>query len=258
MTLTQEFEIQGFIRVEAGLDADYATTLNDAVWSWLRSLHGILRHDHGSWKVKAPWIGLKDFKEERVFDRLNDQPFTAAIEELLGTGCWAHPANWGGFLVKFPDTEPGSWRVPSDFWHVDFHYTNDPSALFGLRVFIYLSDVISHGGATLVVERSHQLVREFVGNLSERSLSKGFGAVRDRFNVSDPWLIRLTDASDRAPDRNKWSMTPATIRGVDVKVSELVGQCGDVYLMHPWLVHNASPNASAQPRFMRAKDIRVS
>ena len=48
---------------------------------------------------------------------------------------------------------------------------------------------------------------------------------------------------------------PAVVGGVAVRVVELCGGPGDVILMHPWLLHAASPNASDRPRFMLAKDI---
>lgn len=45
------------------------------------------------------------------------------------------------------------------------------------------------------------------------------------------------------------------VEGVPVRVEELCAEPGDVVVMHPWLVHAPSPNASDGPRLMLAKDI---
>ncbi len=48
------------------------------------------------------------------------------------------------------------------------------------------------------------------------------------------------------------------LRGVTVRVRELTGRRGDVFLCHPWLLHAASANAGTAPRFARSKHLYAS
>lgn len=183
----------------------------------------------------------------------------SAIDYISGEGNWAVPEQWGGFLVKFPDSIFSQWRVPSGYWHMDFHYTYDPDQIFGIRVFSFLSDIVSIGGSTLVVEKSHQLVKKFVKGQPEEHLLNKMGTLRDEFNSSSDWLRRLTDANDSSSDRNDFFIMRSTvIDGVEVTVRELLGEAGYVYRTHPWLVHSASGNAGKIPLFIRAKDLHRS
>jgi hypothetical protein len=43
------------------------------------------------------------------------------------------------------------------------------------------------------------------------------------------------------------------IDGVPVRVVELTGNPGDVYLTSLWVMHATAPNASSRPRMMRSR-----
>lgn len=112
----------------------------------------------------------------------------------------------------------------SGLWHKDFHYTNDPNSLFGVRVLIYLSDVPPKGGGTVVVRGSHKLVRHFVRGLHEDEPRQKMSLLRNRFNASHPWLQRLTSKGDEGADRVDYFMKRDHIIGsVPVRVCELPG-----------------------------------
>ena len=40
------------------------------------------------------------------------------------------------------------------------------------------------------------------------------------------------------------------VDGVPLQVVETIGEAGDVYLLHPLVLHVAAPNNAAEPRFM--------
>jgi ectoine hydroxylase-related dioxygenase (phytanoyl-CoA dioxygenase family) len=42
----------------------------------------------------------------------------------------------------------------------------------------------------------------------------------------------------------------AVLDGVSVRVVELTGAAGDVFLVHPWILHTAAPNCNPTPRMM--------
>jgi hypothetical protein len=44
-------------------------------------------------------------------------------------------------------------------------------------------------------------------------------------------------------------------RGVEVRVRETVGESGDIYIMHPAMLHTIAPNALDQPRMMLAQTL---
>ena len=50
-------------------------------------------------------------------------------------------------------------------------------------------------------------------------------------------------------------MVEADLDGLPVRVVELTGRAGDVYVTHPWILHSIAPNASDTPRMMRSRFI---
>ena len=50
-------------------------------------------------------------------------------------------------------------------------------------------------------------------------------------------------------------MVYAYLDGLPVRVVELTGRAGDVYVTHPWILHSIAPNASDTPRMMRSRFI---
>jgi hypothetical protein len=46
--------------------------------------------------------------------------------------------------------------------------------------------------------------------------------------------------------------TVTDVEGIPARVIEACGRPGDVYVCHPWTIHAKAPNASGEPRFLRA------
>lgn len=122
-------------------------------------------------------------------------------------------------MVTFPDAG-GDWRLPHTLWHPDFGFSGRVDRPFAADVFAFFGEVAPHGGGTLVIARSHDLVGAFVDGRSAEQLSD-YTATRDSFMASHPWLKELkTDDGD--PDRNARFMDLDTdIGGVSVRVVEL-------------------------------------
>lgn len=81
---------------------------------------------------------------------------------------------------------------------------------------------------------------------------RDFTIVRDQVLASHPWFLHLT-SEDRPSTTDL--MTETDLDGIPVRVVELTGQAGDVYLTHPWVLHSIAPNASDTPRMMRSRMI---
>ena len=251
----QTFFDKGYL-ILPQLIAEAAVEFETFVWDCLGRLHGMRRDERQTWDVLNPWFGMKQFKEADLLQGIGTPQLCEAIDDLLGGGNWDKPRHWGGFLVNFPDTEPSAWYIPSDGWHVDYHYTHPPEPLFGLRVFTFLSEVEPRGGGTLVVSGSHRLVADFISGLTEEERTLKYAHLRKRFNRSNAWLRRLTEEDEHAAGRNEALMEKETeIDGVAVRVEQFCGRPGDIALMHPWLLHVRAPNAGTGPRFMLAKSI---
>ena len=109
-----------------------------------------------------------------------------------------------------------------------------------------LGDLEPGGGGTPQVAGSHKVIERFLTTTEERE----FKAVRDQVLRSDPWFRNLT-SEERTVD----PMAPADLDGLPVRVVELTGQAGDVYLTHPWILHSIAPNAADTPRMMRSRFI---
>lgn len=252
----ETYDAKGYVRLPAAFDRAAAESMAELVWARMGELHGIRRDDPNTWDAPGPWRGLNRFKKASVFQAVGSHVVCTAIDDLLGPGCWTKPSTWGGFLIKFPDRTSRDPTFSDTYWHVDFHFTHRPGSSFGVRLFSFLSDVVPGGGATLVVSGSHRLVERFVASLTPRQRSEKFGVLRDQLMRSHPWLAALTKASADRPRRApELLQTPGHVDGVSVRVEELCGEPGDVVIMHPWLLHSPSPNASDHPRLQLAKDI---
>ena len=253
---TEIFDAKGYLHVPAVMDSTQAAELETFVWSCLAKLHGIARDRPETWEVEGPWLGMKNYKDAEVLHCIGSDKLCQCIDDFLGMGNWKRPRNWGGFLIDFPKSPPESWQIPTDHWHVDAHFTYEPTTLFGLRVFTFLSDIQPRGGGTLVASGSHHLVTRFVSQLTGEQRALGFAKLRDRFLSNDPWFQRLTNAEDQHSDRSGFFMEQdRVVDSVRLRLEQLCGRAGDVVLMHPWLVHGKSPHCGTKPRFTLAKDI---
>ena len=171
--------------------------------------------------------------------------------DLLGSGAWSPPKDWGRCLVTFP--EPGAWDVPTGLWHWDSPcelHLERPNALF---VVSFIGSVAPRSGGTLILSGSPRLLirQQRQGSAAQRDPA---AKPWDRFHRSHPWLMALTGRAPSPADRIAAFMDRKTIvEGVPLRVVELTGEPGDMVFCHPVMVHCAAPNRGARPRFMRIK-----
>jgi ectoine hydroxylase-related dioxygenase (phytanoyl-CoA dioxygenase family) len=118
-----------------------------------------------------------------------------------------------------------------------------------VRTFALLATHLPGGGGTLVVAGSHRLVTALAEHIALPSRSTAT-AVAKKALASDPWFKELFD-SDHQPGRLDRLMNDgAVVNGIPVRVVELTGGPGDVFVMHPWTLHAVSPNRRGTPRLM--------
>ena len=252
-----EFSERGYVLLPKAFDPLRAIDAADEIWDYLRKNRGVVRHDPSSWQIDGPWLGLKELRQRPAFRSLRSPALRSAIDGLLGRENWTPLEHWGGFLVNFPNCEVGEWRLPTSGWHVDFQLTHRVGSAFGVQTFVYLTDVQPRGGGTLVVPGSHRLVERFVSTLTQQDLTQKYGALRDRFHMSDPWLMELNSGEPVTQEGMTRLMEDShDIVGVPVRLEELCAKPGDAILAHPWLVHMVAPNAGLGPRFVLHRNIQ--
>jgi hypothetical protein len=242
-----ELHTRGYTYVHSLISTAAAEAIEDRIWSFL-ARRGIDRTDRPTWPCGGLMSGLQGLRQAGVFAPFANVELLAIVDQLLGTGAWTKPRQEGHALISFPQSEP--WQIPHKVWHFDLPAKGPIDRFHAVRVFGYAAKVAPRGGATLLVEGSHELVRRMI----ERSASGNAGQsadVRKRLVAYSPWFKVLTSAGE---DRTTKLMVDGDeVDGVRVRVVEATGAAGDICLMHPWMLHNIAPNCSERPRMMMSQ-----
>jgi hypothetical protein len=241
-------ETVGWVRVPALVGRERVEEMADAVWASL-SARGVERRRPETWPTGL--VGKhQGLRKGRRFDGFGAATATAAVvDELLGPGTWRDDQAWGPALVTFP--QPGPWTLPHKVWHFDLPGRGDPQRAQAVRLFGYVTDVVAHGGGTLVVEGSHELVRRLVAAAPGHDAGSS-ADLRRKLLAAHPWFRALSrEGGDGAEGRTRRFMADGDeIDGVAVRVAELTAEAGDIVVMQPWTMHNLSMNCADAPRFM--------
>ena len=238
-TQREDFDRRGLLRLPAAIPDGDAERMRNRLWQHLQETHGALPARPDTWAAQAP-AHFQSLTRSGAFDAMASPPVLDAIDGLLGPRMWQAPEQWGRPLVTFPQGAP--WRLPARGWHMD---SSDRPGDPVLVLFACLAPVLPTGGGTLVVSGSHRLTgagRRYSGLRSAQ--------VRERLAADHPWFHDLLTPGDE-PDRTTRLLgTTYQIDDIDLEIIELTGKTGDVFLMHPRLVHAVAPNALDTPRLM--------
>ncbi|KAH8673564.1 hypothetical protein BX600DRAFT_208533 [Xylariales sp. PMI_506] len=179
----------------------------------------------------------------RTFDCAQFAPRAwAAICELCGGEERIDAAasrSWRDSLIVNLGTEEGAGRPPVpprelDNWHVDgdffVHYLDSPEQ--ALLVIPLFSDIEPAGGGTMLcpdaIPKVARWLFEHPEGVSPRMVPRGHEDFGRERNLA--WYNALTRSCD--------------------EFVEATGRVGDVYLMHPLMLHSASNNALRKPRMI--------
>ncbi|MCY4056965.1 MAG: phytanoyl-CoA dioxygenase family protein [Gammaproteobacteria bacterium] len=231
------FRRQGLVHLGAFLPRDRV----DTAWTVTRRVFDEAE-TNGSAQVAVPPKGkLRGASESEPIRGLFTAALMNAIVELAGGRSVRPMGNRPQFLVTMPNAE--EWTVPPTIWHVDLPRLPS-NCLVGIQVFTFLSDVVPKGGGTLVVAGSHRLL-----NNGSRVRSKNIKKRLRRL----PYFQDLM--SKQSVDRERFLTEPGKAEDPDagdvpLRVVELCGRPGDVYLADMRLLHTLAPNATNEPRVM--------
>jgi hypothetical protein len=233
------YERDGLVALRGAVDADVASAMAGALWEALERRDGIRRGAPQTWPSGLV-SGLGGVAKTNAFAGMASSHVVGILDGLLGPS-WVRPARWGVPLVTFP--EPGAgWDVPAKHWHLDMPVSATAPAV--ARFFVLLAPLQPRGGGTVVVTGSHRVLQQSAPGRTMRSAD----AVRE-LRERETWFRDLADSS--LPNRSDRLMEEgAIVDGVPVRVVEMTGEPGDVFFMHPSLMHAFSTNAADQVRMM--------
>lgn len=175
------------------------------------------------------------------FDAMASPAVRAVLDALLGR--WEAPAHWGLPLVSY-HTGEAAWDVPCEHWHIDLGAPGDRRLA---RLFAVLAPSRPGGGGTGYVAGSHRLI-EALFEAAGGPLPSA--AARRRLEARSPWFAALSSKSDKGERIRRFMHDGDELDGVPVRVGEMLGEPGDVIVMHPLMLHAPTPNVLETPRMM--------
>ncbi|KAI0010126.1 hypothetical protein F4779DRAFT_323132 [Xylariaceae sp. FL0662B] len=236
------FLANGYLKLTNCFTREQAADVTEGVWTRL----DMSATDQATWtrhKVNMP--------SHRRFDSAAFAPRAwAAICELCGGADRVTPESryWRDSLIVNLGTAAGAGRPTPpqslDNWHVDgdffVHYLDSPEQ--ALLVIPLFTDVVPDGGATMLCPAAVPAIARWLYEHPE--------------GVS-PRMVPRGPQGDFAADRElRWCRELA--RGFpDDAFVEACGNVGDVYLLHPLMLHSATSNALRRVRIITNPPVSI-
>lgn len=247
------FEAWGVTRLAGAVAPAVAESLSEEIHAFLDARRLVPKSPPPGFAVTPS--RLAEVVNKHGFGEIWGPRALAAVDGLLGAGTWHVPGHAGQVLALYWPQPDARWELPHKSWHLDYRAPGAGPALPGLQLFLCLDRIEASAGATLVAAGTPRLVDairrrkgpEWLGQSSE---------VRRVLRSEVPWFRDLCESRE-GEDRRARFMRPSEIAGGSLEVVELVGDPGDVWLMHPWMVHAPSPNCGARPRLALTERIRL-
>jgi hypothetical protein len=246
----EEFDHRGVLRLPSLLPADSVRRAREAV---LRRLERLGLWKAGEWHLDAlprpqwPDTGLKTSqvignRHPELAALLEESALAAAVDALLEGRPYERPGPNRRPQVLFTLPNARTWTVPSG-WHSDRpRLASGQSA--GVQLFTFLDVVDACGGSTLAIAGSHHLLNE-----GRHIRPSEFG----RLLRAEPFFADLLIADPSAGSRQHSAdllHRTGAVSNVHLKIVEMIGVPGDVWLMDLRVLHVGSPNAAERPRMM--------
>ncbi len=207
----------GYIKLERTFPAGEAERLVERAWVRL----GYDADDPSTWA--EPRIHMPGVERMDVAD-FAPGVWAAVCDLLGGADRIVQPYNWSdGFVVNLGIGADEPWQPASpesSGWHKDgdffLHFLDSPEQ--GLLTIVLWSDVVHRGGPTFIATDSVPVVARHLAEHPDGIEPGGF-----------PFKELIRECS---------------------RFEEATGNVGDVYLMHPYILHAASQNVLRRPRFI--------
>lgn len=249
------FDERGIVRLPGTVDAGLAATLRDEVFAWIAA-RGLAPESPPPGFTINP-SQLASVANAHGFEEIWGAGVLSAVDELLGAGAW-HAPKHAGQLLSMPYPRRGAtWELPHKTWHLDYPAPGAARDIPGVQLFLCVDRVEPRAGGTLVAAGTPRLI-DAIRRRAGPEWSGRSADVRRALSREVPWfreLCSLRPGEDRVA---RFVDEASVFDGVSLQVVELSGEPGDVFLMHPWMVHNLSPNCGERPRLVLTERIRGS
>jgi len=241
-----EFQRLGILRVPGAVPSRDAEAMCDSVWHMLHRNYQIERADPKTWAGQRI-MGTHDLPKSTAFEQIASPTVCEILDDLLGPANWQRPDRWASLLVSFPDSrEP--WEVPHQSWHLDAPVVRSLLGLYAVRLFTCLAPLQHSGGATLAVAGSARLAEDLGRNGGVEKIRSA--EVRKALIQRHRWIRGLCSHDGKTDRIHGFMNSTSKVGDIELRVVEMVGEPGDVILMHPLTLHAASPNCSEVPRMV--------
>ncbi|KAK7754228.1 hypothetical protein SLS62_003805 [Diatrype stigma] len=228
------FLAHGYVKLRGCFTPAQAAEMTAGAWTRL----GMSATDRSTWtraRTNMPW--------HRTFDCAAFAPRAwAAICELCGGEARVSPESrrWGDSLIVSLGSAAGEGRPvpPKDLneWHVDgdffVHYLDSPEQ--ALLVIPLFTDIVPEGGGTMLcpdaIPKIARWLYDHPDGVSPRMQPRSDPDFARELNLD--WYRDVARSCD------------------DSSFVEATGEIGDVYLMHPLMMHCATSNALRRVRII--------
>jgi len=245
----QRFDERGLVRLDRAVPPRLAEEMADRLWQGLGRKHGAQRRAPSTWRTERP-ASFQALQKSGAFKGMASPRVRTMLDDLLGRDAWTAPPHWGQPLVCFPKAH-SRWDVPYQSWHLDLPADPTRFSMMVGRLFLILAPLRPQGVGTLVATGSHRIVQRLANRAGDQQSSS---AMRKRLQAEHRWFADLMSpdpAGDKSRGRVARFMETATeVSHVPLQVEEMTGEPGDLYLMHPAVLHAAAPNLLDAPRLV--------
>jgi len=216
----ENFLAHGFVHLKNCFDTAPGSLAHRWVEeSWVRN--GISPTDRSTWPNDK--IHMPPTETARVRD-FSPKAFSAISELCGGEDRVAGDLSWGNFFIANyglgrdkpwlpPGPEIGGWHVDGDSF---LHFLDSPEQ--SLLIVVLFSDIHPKGGGTFIACDSVPMVARYLAEHPEGVTPNGFPCKEFILNCRD--------------------------------CRETTGQAGDVFLLHPFILHTSSYNHRPEVRLM--------
>ncbi|KAF3059304.1 hypothetical protein GL218_04417 [Daldinia childiae] len=243
--LTQEqkdfFLANGYLKLNNCFTHEQAASVIEGVWTRL----GMSPTDKSTWTKEKT-----NMPSHRTFDCAEFAPKAwHAICELCGGEGRVNPESrhWRDSLIvnlgtaeregrPVPPKELTNWHVDGDFF---VHYLDSPEQ--ALLVIPLFTDIVSEGGGTMIcppaINRVAKHLYEHPEGVSPRMVPRAHPDFPREKNLE--WYIEIAQNC------------------ADTDFVEAMGVVGDVYLLHPLMMHSATSNARRAVRIITNPPVSI-
>ena len=236
----------GILRLPGAIARRDAVEMCNSVWSALQKRHHVRSDAPDTWQALRI-TGMHDLPKSANFAQIGSPAVCEALDDLVGHGNWERPERWGSLLVTFPESRD-PWDVPHQAWHLDFPAKRSNRGLFVVRLFTCLAKLAPGGSGTLFVAGSHRLMEGLCDSEGVEKLKSA--DAREALIRRCSWVKDLCSRNGAAGRIERFMERNEVSNDVELRVVEMTGEPGDVWLTHPMLLHAPARNCASAPRLV--------